>query len=395
MSAARALEKVGKKKWNKRVARILPILRRVVNFDHLYIGGGNARLIEFELPADVTIVPNSDGLTGGIALWRGDTPGPRRAGDRRRGAGLRNRPDRGNGGAGRRSAPGRGPGPDTSPGQVAARPHRDRLAAEDGGQIRGAGRRLRLPCPCFRHGRREFPFFAGRGYTPPRRHRRRTAAAAARRCACRASSSCSRASMAATIPARLDGMRRLGRARPRRRGDRRQHLDRRARRDAPSRHPRRAGSISKPPARPIRTWRGATSPPRSRGSRRSAGMCRSIPAIGHRGAERRGRADAGADRVRPFRRRARRPAASSSRALPRCWRWSPPGNAYVKVSGAYRSSQQAPAYRRRRAAGAGADRRQPRPHRLGHRLAAPARRASRAGSSTRSRRSSTSTTGWR
>jgi len=42
----------------------------VVNFDHLYIGGGNAKRIQFELPPDVTIVPNSEGLTGGIGLWR-------------------------------------------------------------------------------------------------------------------------------------------------------------------------------------------------------------------------------------------------------------------------------------------------------------------------------------
>jgi len=64
-----ALEKIGKKKWNKRVARVIDILRTVVNFDHLYIGGGNAKAINFELPQDVSTVPNSDGLTGGIALW--------------------------------------------------------------------------------------------------------------------------------------------------------------------------------------------------------------------------------------------------------------------------------------------------------------------------------------
>ncbi|HEV8680577.1 MAG TPA: ROK family protein [Stellaceae bacterium] len=65
-----ALDKIGKKRWNKRVARVIDILRHLVNFDHLYLGGGNAKQINFALPADVTIVPNSDGLTGGIALWR-------------------------------------------------------------------------------------------------------------------------------------------------------------------------------------------------------------------------------------------------------------------------------------------------------------------------------------
>jgi polyphosphate glucokinase len=67
-----ARQKKGKKTWNKRVAKIIDILREVVRFDHLYLGGGNAKDITFQLPADVTIVPNTDGLTGGIRLWRKD-----------------------------------------------------------------------------------------------------------------------------------------------------------------------------------------------------------------------------------------------------------------------------------------------------------------------------------
>ena len=65
-----ARKKKGGKTWNKRVAKVIEILREVVRFDHLYIGGGNAKDIAFPLPADVTIVPNTDGLTGGIGLWR-------------------------------------------------------------------------------------------------------------------------------------------------------------------------------------------------------------------------------------------------------------------------------------------------------------------------------------
>lgn len=67
-----ARRKKGKKAWNKRVAKVIDILREVVRFDHLYIGGGNAKDISFPLPADVTIVPNTDGLTGGIRLWQKD-----------------------------------------------------------------------------------------------------------------------------------------------------------------------------------------------------------------------------------------------------------------------------------------------------------------------------------
>jgi polyphosphate glucokinase len=65
-----ARRKKGKKAWNKRVAKAIEILRVVVHFDHLYIGGGNAKDLTFDLPHDVSVVPNTDGLTGGIELWR-------------------------------------------------------------------------------------------------------------------------------------------------------------------------------------------------------------------------------------------------------------------------------------------------------------------------------------
>ena len=78
-----ALQKIGKKKWKKRVERVIDILRRLVNFDHLYIGGGNARHINFVLPGDVTIVSNTDGLTGGIALWRAEDAAYRGGNDAR------------------------------------------------------------------------------------------------------------------------------------------------------------------------------------------------------------------------------------------------------------------------------------------------------------------------
>src|SRR6516225_6405995 len=70
-----ARQKKGNKAWSKRVAKVIEILRVVVRFDHLYLGGGNAKHIDFRLPPDVTIVPNTDGLTGGINLWR-ERPGP-------------------------------------------------------------------------------------------------------------------------------------------------------------------------------------------------------------------------------------------------------------------------------------------------------------------------------
>lgn len=64
-----ALKKVGPRRWNRRVERIIDQLRAVVIFDHLYIGGGDAQKLDFKLPDDVKVVPNQAGLTGGVHLW--------------------------------------------------------------------------------------------------------------------------------------------------------------------------------------------------------------------------------------------------------------------------------------------------------------------------------------
>jgi polyphosphate glucokinase len=65
-----ARKRVGKAKWNRRVKKAIRTLRALTNFDHLYIGGGNAKKIEFELDPDVTIVSNDAGIKGGVALWQ-------------------------------------------------------------------------------------------------------------------------------------------------------------------------------------------------------------------------------------------------------------------------------------------------------------------------------------
>jgi polyphosphate glucokinase len=64
-----ALDKIGKKRWNKRVQKIIKILETVVNYDMLYIGGGNARLINSPLPDNVKTVSNQDGIIGGVKAW--------------------------------------------------------------------------------------------------------------------------------------------------------------------------------------------------------------------------------------------------------------------------------------------------------------------------------------
>ncbi|MBV9734465.1 MAG: hypothetical protein JO209_01050, partial [Acidisphaera sp.] len=64
-----ALRAVGRKRWNRRVSRAIGFIETLVTYDTLYIGGGNAKYIGFEVPPNVQIVANTAGITGGVKLW--------------------------------------------------------------------------------------------------------------------------------------------------------------------------------------------------------------------------------------------------------------------------------------------------------------------------------------
>lgn len=63
------LKKKGRDTWNERLQRAIETLDRVFNYRVLYLGGGNAKRIDFDLPDNVRIVPNIAGILGGIRLW--------------------------------------------------------------------------------------------------------------------------------------------------------------------------------------------------------------------------------------------------------------------------------------------------------------------------------------
>ncbi len=63
------LKEHGKQKWSKRVGDMLETLSAIFNYDHLHIGGGNAQNIKIDLPENVSLFDNVDGMTGGIRLW--------------------------------------------------------------------------------------------------------------------------------------------------------------------------------------------------------------------------------------------------------------------------------------------------------------------------------------
>jgi len=68
----RGLDRHGKRHWNKLLQLAIAQTAHTFNWDHLYLGGGNTKKIEFKLPKNVTIVSNETGLLGGVALWRDD-----------------------------------------------------------------------------------------------------------------------------------------------------------------------------------------------------------------------------------------------------------------------------------------------------------------------------------
>ena len=64
-----ARKKVGDKRWSRRVEKAIADMRRLSNFDHLYVGGGNAKRLTFEPNPDISIVSNEAGIDGGAHAW--------------------------------------------------------------------------------------------------------------------------------------------------------------------------------------------------------------------------------------------------------------------------------------------------------------------------------------
>jgi polyphosphate glucokinase len=67
-----ALKRRGKRKWNATLKAAVAQLQDTFNFRLLYLGGGNARKVEFKLPPNVKLIDNVAGLLGGVKLWERD-----------------------------------------------------------------------------------------------------------------------------------------------------------------------------------------------------------------------------------------------------------------------------------------------------------------------------------
>jgi polyphosphate glucokinase len=65
----RALARLGRRKWNRMLARAIDQIARTFNFDAMYLGGGNSVNVTIDLPPNVQRVDNVSGLLGGVKLW--------------------------------------------------------------------------------------------------------------------------------------------------------------------------------------------------------------------------------------------------------------------------------------------------------------------------------------
>lgn len=61
--------RIGNRRWNKRIRKLIGVLDTVFNYDRLYLGGGNSRWVDFKLPRNVTTVDNDAGMEGGAFAW--------------------------------------------------------------------------------------------------------------------------------------------------------------------------------------------------------------------------------------------------------------------------------------------------------------------------------------
>jgi polyphosphate glucokinase len=81
-----ALERLGKKKWRKRVEDVVERLGAAFYPDDVVLGGGNSRQLK-ELPPGCRLGDNDNAFVGGFRLWEQSPPGARKMAVARKTAG--------------------------------------------------------------------------------------------------------------------------------------------------------------------------------------------------------------------------------------------------------------------------------------------------------------------
>ncbi len=65
----KAMIEIGRQRWNNRVQRVIGFIKTLVNYDQLYISGGNANKLTFPLDSNITLANNKLGIKGCSKLW--------------------------------------------------------------------------------------------------------------------------------------------------------------------------------------------------------------------------------------------------------------------------------------------------------------------------------------
>jgi polyphosphate glucokinase len=66
-------KRIGTNKWIKRVREAIDIFDAMLWFDHIYVGGGNAKLLsDDDVGPKGSLVSNAAGIIGGVRLWELD-----------------------------------------------------------------------------------------------------------------------------------------------------------------------------------------------------------------------------------------------------------------------------------------------------------------------------------
>jgi hypothetical protein len=69
----RGLERMGKKKWRRHVAKITEHLKAALEADYVVLGGGNSKKLK-TLPAGARLGDNANAFLGGFRLWHSEAP---------------------------------------------------------------------------------------------------------------------------------------------------------------------------------------------------------------------------------------------------------------------------------------------------------------------------------
>jgi polyphosphate glucokinase len=67
----RGIERLGKDKWRKHVARVVKKLKRALEADYVVLGGGNSKKLE-RIPPGARLGSNGNAFLGGFRLWEKD-----------------------------------------------------------------------------------------------------------------------------------------------------------------------------------------------------------------------------------------------------------------------------------------------------------------------------------